>query len=40
MYLGLYGTSPVNTVTSRARPGQIRARYHIDVYTDINEGIK
>ena len=33
-YLGLYGTSPVETVP--ARPVQIRAHDHTDIYTDIN----
>ena len=35
-YLGLYMTSPVKTVTVPARPIQIRAHHHIDIYTDIN----
>ena len=35
-YLGLYGTSLIETVTAPARPVQIRAHHHIDVYADIN----
>ena len=36
-YLGLYGTSPIKTVTAPARPVQIRAHHDIDVQTDINK---
>ena len=36
-YLGLYRTSPVETVTASARPIQIRAHHHTDVNADINK---
>ena len=32
-------TNPINTVTSRARLGQIRARHYTDINTDISEGV-